>query len=218
MIVPTMRRKRVANINLGVQGVAWRLKQGPSPDGKNILLGDTTFSRMIVELHDELGVDYSYTSYSELCANLWRGNRLDVYKNCVNLGMDVNVPVRTPVAVDRNCRVERVDNDPRGMQRWGYRVIVKLDDAPIWLMYPHLGAHVAAAYGRSLGGGQVIGRVGTPEENGGWYPHARVQAMTAEGWNLFQKDPKSADGFCALADFERMKKFFPDPSPYIKLV
>jgi 4-aminobutyrate aminotransferase-like enzyme len=100
----------------------------------------------------------------------------------VHLGVDLSCPPGTPVQAMYDGVVERVDDDAVD---GGYGPVVTLRHAPpgcppFFTLSGHLSrASVAGmAPGREVHGGEVIGAVGEPHENGGWPPHLHFQAMT----------------------------------------
>jgi hypothetical protein len=54
--------------------------------------------------------------------------------------------------------------------------------------------------------------IGTPEENGGWYPHLHLQALSGAAWEAVQHAPDALlDGY-GYSD-EPLGSLFPDPAP-----
>ncbi len=100
----------------------------------------------------------------------------------VHLGVDLSCPPGTPVQALCDGVVERVDDDAVD---GGYGPVVTIRHAPpdcpaFFTLSGHLSrASVAAiAPGQEVRGGDAIGAVGEPHENGGWPPHLHFQVMT----------------------------------------
>ena len=100
----------------------------------------------------------------------------------VHLGVDLSCPPGTPVLALWDGVVERVDDDA---VEGGFGPVVTLRHEPagapaFYTLSGHLSrASVAGiAPGQRVAGGDVIGAVGEPAENGGWPPHLHFQVMT----------------------------------------
>jgi murein DD-endopeptidase MepM/ murein hydrolase activator NlpD len=168
--------------------------------------------------HREKGIDYSWGSYGENRGYLWRDTPYGAGKACIHLGEDINVPVGTEVVAGAQCEVVHRDADCPQQYGWGNRVIVKLRGVDAWIIYAHLSHGFSCRRGDILAKGATIGYVGSPEENGGWYPHLHVQAMTMAAWKRFENDPESVDGYCTIEEWQELRRIFPRPSTYVKLI
>jgi hypothetical protein len=64
--------------------------------------------------------------------------------------------------------------------------------------------------------GAPVGTIGTPEANGGWYPHLHLQSLSAAAWEAVQRDPDTLlDGYSfPAADLDVR---FADPAPLVGL-
>jgi len=100
----------------------------------------------------------------------------------VHLGVDLSCPPGTPVLAMCDGVVERVDDDAAP---GGYGPVVTIRHTPqgvpaFFTLSGHLSRRSVTrlAPGRVVAGGDVIGAVGEPAENGGWPPHLHFQLMT----------------------------------------
>lgn len=214
MAVPTIREGRIAVLDLNGFAVKDAAFMGLSPHGKNPYIVPGILAERLNSYHRRQGLDATFGSYGENRGFIWRQTYLDAMKDPIHAGIDINVPAGSLVVADADCEVVWVGTDYPDSHGWGNRVIVKLRGIEIWMIYAHLGAPIVRV-GRPLGPGSGLGYVGAPHENGGWYPHLHVQAMTREAWEMFQADPASIDGYCPAAEWTQKKKLFPFPGKYI---
>lgn len=127
---------------------------------------------------------------------------------CLHVGVDLGGPVGTPVhawadGVVRYVGVNAAAGD------YGPTVVTEhtLDGRSVFVLHGHLSAASLAhsPVGRALRGGDVIGWLGAPDENGGWPPHVHVQLA----WD----DPGGPDmpGVVDPAERDAALARYPDP-------
>jgi murein DD-endopeptidase MepM/ murein hydrolase activator NlpD len=178
--------------------------------------------RMLDDLHHEARVDWSWGGLYEKRNHLWRGGYMKEKRAYIHLGVDFNVPEGTGVCSDLPSEVVLVDNDIGEVGGWGTRVVVRLLHHPIVLIYAHL-ARNPGYMGTTLRTGdrlyeeQPFGRVGAATENGGWFPHLHLQALTAQAWDYFSTRLGLLDGYGREEDMRSHMARFPDPMPYVRL-
>ena len=216
MIFPEMQGKKVVDAQLDQWAQVWlkrhyRYFPNPSP-----LLKPDKCQQMIDHFHQLLQADYSYGGYLEDRSVLWRGNYLAEGKNYTHLGVDFNAPVGMAVAVDTHAQVVLVDDDTPLVGGWGNRVMIRLQHEEIVLIYAHLSTNVLCKVGDVFTPGIVIGYVGNPSQNGHWYPHTHVQAMTMERYRRFKEKPDELDGYGAEKDLRRLVRDFPNPMRWVR--
>lgn len=216
MTIPSIQDARILALDLNRFAVKDAAFRGLSKTGNNPYIDPYFLDRILSQYHERQGLDATFGSYGENRGFIWRQTYLDGMENPIHAGIDINVPVGTLVEADTDCIVAWVGTDHPDKFGWGNRVIVKLRDAEIWMIYAHLGSPIVRV-GRPLGPGSALGYVGGPHENGGWYPHLHVQAMTKTAWDMFLEDPTSIDGYCPAAQWPQMKKNFPFPGRYIRI-
>jgi hypothetical protein len=175
-------------------------------------------NRFLSLTYQKLGVAYSFGGYLEDRKDLWRGSYLG-HDNAVHLGIDVNVPQRTMVSVKYPCQIESIVHDPNQKGGWGSTVLFSLENAigPIsHFLYGHLSRDdVSVIEKQKLSAGEIVGKLGTLEENGGWYEHLHVQAITKEAWEKFNGNLFAFDGYGYLPEDGQAHALFPDPMPLL---
>jgi murein DD-endopeptidase MepM/ murein hydrolase activator NlpD len=223
MIFPTLSGRVSGYVNLNLYARGWLKRNGYSGAHSEIgypvvcpLLDPVACQDMVLECHAKLGLDFSYGGWLEDRSILWKGSYLKDDNKYIHLGLDVNAPAGTPVALDMPGRLALVDNDHPLAQGWGTRVMVKLDDAPIVLIYAHL-ANVKYEVGEALKRGDIFAEVGSSDWNGIWYTHTHVQAMTLAAYGHFLHQPLELDGYGREEDIHRLARWFPDPMQFIEL-
>lgn len=84
---------------------------------------------------------------------------------------------------------------------WGGRVVIEGTDG-LYYMYGHLHHHDGKGLpyiGYKVKRGDIIGTIGSPLENGGWFPHLHLQIMSKEYVNPYiefkQIEWKRIDGY-----------------------
>jgi hypothetical protein len=111
--------------------------------------------------------------------------------------------------------LEKVVFDPEQDGGWGSVAMFRLDN-PVGRITHFLYAHLAkdsvrVKEGASLLPGQIAATIGRCHENGGWYEHLHVQALTQEAWDKFKGDLSKFDGYSARPAGEE-HPYFPDPA------
>jgi murein DD-endopeptidase MepM/ murein hydrolase activator NlpD len=223
MIFPTLKRRRSGYVNLDLYARGWLERNGYNGAHSEVgypavspLLDPAVCQAMVNECHAKLGFDFSYGGWLEDRSVLWKGSYLKEDNRYIHLGIDVNAPAGTPVALDMPGRVVLVDNDHPLIGGWGTRVMIKLDDAPIVLIYAHL-AGVKHRVGDTLKRGDVFAEVGSSDANGHWYTHTHVQAMTLTAYECFLDHPLELDGYGKCENIPILGTLFPDPVDFIDL-
>lgn len=174
----------------------------------------------LAALHRSHGAGYSFGGYLEDREALWRGSYMDPGK-AVHLGIDVNAPAGTGVAPVHTSTVAKIIHDPDQDGGWGSVIIFELEK-PIGdishFIYAHLsGDDIRVRVGDVIAPGQVAASLGRPHENGGWYEHLHVQAMTPQAWEMIRDrdDMAAFDGYDSLPE-GREHHLSPDPAPLLR--
>lgn len=213
MLFPELQNKYFARIDLDTESKRWienDFKQ------TNPLLDPSVCEKFVQECHQRLGVDFSYGGWMENRSTLWRGSYLDDDKKYIHLGIDFNVPTGTAVAMTRSGTVLRIDNDHPEPYGWGNRVIVHDESTNCVLVFAHLRHPKNLRVGDCLKNGEIFARVGSPSENGGWFPHLHAQMIQWEYYqSLLENDLRDLDGYGKSEDIASLRIHFPDPMPYI---
>ena len=195
-------------------------KQQPLKDGKSIYLIPELTQKFLEALHRTQGVAYSFGGYLENREDLWAGSYMDLSK-AVHLGIDVNARAGTEVAPAHKSRVAKIVHDPDQDGGWGSVIIFELEK-PIGeishYIYAHLSKNdVRVNVGDIVEAGQAVASLGKPHENGGWYEHLHVQAMTPDAWVMVKDrdDMGAFDGYDCLPEKDQ-HHLSPDPAPLLR--
>jgi len=211
-IFPALQGRKARYVNLN--DCALRSKK--QPPRSRYLDADLT-DRALSRLHHRWGVAYSLGGYLEDRRDLWRGSYLKP-ESAVHLAIDINVRAGTAVAAKFPCRLEKVVFDPEQGGGWGSVTLFRLDK-PIGkishFLYAHLAKNsVTQKEGAAIRPGETVATIGRCHENGGWYEHLHVQAMTQEAWDMFKGDLNKFDGYAVQPNGDE-HPYFPDPTPLL---
>jgi murein DD-endopeptidase MepM/ murein hydrolase activator NlpD len=142
-------------------------------------------------------------------------NRVGMYvhdlfegKRTIHIGLDIGAPIHTPV----HCFWDGVIynfgyNSSAG--DYGHVIITQhlLDGVALWALYGHLSSAslTGIVEGQIISKGDIIGRIGSEGENGGWPPHLHFQ--------LSYKRPTTHDLPGVVSPLERAQALrdYPDP-------
>jgi murein DD-endopeptidase MepM/ murein hydrolase activator NlpD len=135
----------------------------------------------------------TYGGFLEDRATLWSCfyNAKKEKKRLYHLGIDFNnlVPGE-PVSSLTGGQIVHMLKDNDKLNGWGGRVMVFDPIRKIYTMYGHLDPNTLPKAIGPIQKGQIIGHIGNPIHNGGWFPHLHLQCMTKEyvesfsDWNL----------------------------------
>ncbi len=110
-------------------------------------------------------------------------------RRCLHIGVDLGGPAGTAVHAFAEGRILHLGPRPAPGD-YGHVIITEhqVDGAPLYALHGHLSATSLAgrAPGDAVARGEVIGWLGTPEENGGWPPHLHFQLALdrPETWDM----------------------------------
>lgn len=145
----------------------------------------------------------TYGGYMEDRSRVWRGSYLPP-NGAIHLGVDYNVDPGTVVHCPADCTLVRSVRHTDQDGGWGGQIVLRRGD--LYLVLGHLAPYLLPGpEGVEIEKGWVIGQVGAPVENGGWYPHLHVQCCTAD-------DP-AVDGYAAWTN--DLKDRFPHPDTWL---
>lgn len=212
-VFPDLAKTFAVAVNLDALARALR----PRSEGPNPFLDPDKLDRLLRRLCYRWGVDYTFGGYVEDRRTLWRGSYLN-QDAALHLGIDINVAAGTRMCSAHNATLVVSTHDHNQDGGWGGVAIVELDE-PVenitHVLYAHLSCGgVRRTVGDRIRAGEAFAQVGRSHENGGWYEHVHIQAMTAEAWRQTQGDLDSFDGYAATS-FADGHPLFPDPWPVI---
>ncbi len=203
-VMKTTQNDRWGEVNLNTLAAQTVGFVSPNP------LIDPSFCEQWVETQTKkLDLDHTWGGYGEDRSCLWNGHYLPP-GHLVHLGVDLNVPINTPVHMPVAGVVAFVEANTDLGGGWGGWVVVKLNNAvgPIAaLLFGHLAHASLPALGAVLAQGDVVGRVGRKSENGGWFPHLHLQALSLEAFEYYMDGRmEELDGYAP-----KLSDWFPDP-------
>ncbi len=216
MLFFELAKKEFGYVNLNSAAKRWFLQNHISPDETNPLLDPIICNQMVEDLHEQLGIDYSFGGWLEDRGALWRGSYLDQTGSYLHLGVDFNVPAGTSVSAEHDAEVIRIDSDVPEEGGWGTRVILKPANGNEFLIYAHLDEKVGCRVGDRLHVGDTFASVGKAPFNGGWFSHLHVQCVDK---TFFQeslvKELANLDGYGAINELPQMSRLFKDPLRFV---
>ncbi len=138
----------------------------------------------------------------------------DKEARCIHLGIDLWAPATTPIQAPLSGHIHSLaDNDHFG--DYGGTIILAHEVAgmPFYTLYGHLSKDslTGREEGDRIKGGEEVGRLGMPEENGYWPPHLHFQL-------ILDMEGRKGDfpGVCTLSDRSHFLTICPDPSVLIR--
>ena len=144
---------------------------------------------------------------------------LSAARGAIHLGIDLNAPAGASVLTPLAGQVMHAVPCREQGGGWGGWFVLRAD-APrcgaAYLLFGHLAHRGLPRPGDRLAEGAPVGSIGTPEENGGWYPHLHLQALSAAAWEAVRHAPDQVlDGYAfPAADLDRL---YADPAPLVGL-
>ncbi len=220
MIFPEYAGKKFGYINLNDEGRNWLAKNAARFAGaaKNPLMDPEICQEMVLSVHRELGIDFSYGGWLEDRSSIWKDSYLEEENAPIHLGIDVNAPAGTAIGADFDSTIVRIDDDHPEEGGWGPRIIVKHASAPVYMIYAHLDRTIEVKVGDTIKKGDIFARVGTAPYNGNWYPHVHIQTMSPEAYEDAVKDNfTELDGYGAVEDLSWLAGRFGDPLQFVSL-
>lgn len=214
-----MSRGTFGELNLNQAGSAWLDRNASRFDGikGNPLLVAEVCGQMVADEGKERKIDYPYGGYLEDRSKLLTGSYLEKEKKFLHLGVDFSVPTKTPVAATFNGRVVHIDNDFPEEHGWGTRIIIWDLQSNVHFIFAHLDRTVSVKKDGHVKPGEVIGTIGAPPINGGWWPHLHLQVMTPSTYaDALAVGFEKLDGYGLPAEKEDLRRRFPDPMNYLR--
>ena len=221
MIFPSLQGKKLGYINLNLEAKRWMTMQKVEVRKykQNPLLDPVFCQEMVHAVHIKYGLDFSYGGWMEDRSFLWKGSYLDKEKNFVHLGVDLNVPSGTEIAISFKAEVVKIDDDYPEDGGWGPRIIVKHLSRPVYFIFAHLDRGISCQNGDILKVGDVFAKVGKAPQNGNWFPHLHVQTISAEYYAELERTNtwSELDGYGIKNEIALNATRFQDPLPFITL-
>jgi hypothetical protein len=169
-------------------------------------------AKLVKRIQKELGVEWSFGGWLENRSVILQDSYLKTTKSWIHLGIDINLPVGTPIRAALNGTVHMVDSDYPEEGGWGTFVILehKLNGTIFYSISGHLNKKRLVVKGQRISRGDVIGRVGNTEENGFWFPHVHFQFISEQEMRR-REHPFTLDGYGKQKNLSYLRKHYPDP-------
>lgn len=217
MLFPQFKNSQFGQINLEQE--ATNSRKYRKINGKNPLLNPTECQKLIDQFHNRYELTWSYGGWMENRRKLWSGSYLDQQANYLHLGVDYNVPEGTEVALPWDSRIILVDHDSDTEGGWGGRIIAEPIDKNLsdhLFIFAHLSEQISAKVDDVLKQKSIIGTVGKPEVNGGWFSHLHIQTLTRTTFNkAMENNLTDLDGYGSFSKRKALRAEFPDPNTFI---
>ncbi len=212
-IFPEHRDDDAVIVNL--DAMARELK--PSTDTRGRLLNADATDRLLRRLCQRWKAGYTLGGYLEDRRVAWSGSYLND-EAALHVAIDVNLPAQTAISLAQDATLVHTQHDPGQNGGWGGVAIFKLDQ-PVGsishVLYAHLArGSVRHTIGTHIKVGEVVAHLGEEHENGGWYEHVHIQAMTQTAWDDTQGNIDLFDGYAPVR-FKDGHPLFPDPWPLL---
>jgi len=135
-------------------------------------------------------------------------------KRFVHLGLDVIVPLATPVNAPLNASVETSGYED-GEGNYGGFVLLRHESPfyeTFYSFYGHLCKDHLPDAGASFSAGTPFAEIGDFHENGNWFYHTHIQVITPAGL----EQGYMSKGYCSEQDMVTMNALCPSPIPLFK--
>ena len=156
----------------------------------------------------ETSSSFSIGKYNEKRPNMYEGDLFEKTNRFIHMGIDIGAPVGTPVKSFYDGEIFLFKYNDQKLD-YGYTIITKhqIKDQNIYALYGHLSNSSIKnkKIGQKIHSGEVLGYLGSEEENGGWPPHVHFQLSLIK--------PKECDlpGVVSEKNHDIALKIFPDP-------
>lgn len=211
-VIEGLRPDNISEIRLGVNhsGIDSRMIFAEAEELSDLLEQEVRkhSSPFVVGGYMEVRPFYSMPAYQK---SSWIGNRW----RTMHMGVDIWVEPGTPVYAPLNCEVYSIyDNNIPG--DYGPTVILKVQDieADVFLLFGHLSRESLEDLEdvESLQAGEMLGRIGSYQENGGWPPHLHFQVIRS----MF-RHKHNFDGLADPKFYGFWKEICPNPYRFLGL-
>lgn len=220
MIFPQLKEKKFGYVNLNLEAISWCEKNNIKPTKENNpLLSPETCQKFVEDTHKKYSLDFSYGGWMEDRSYIWQSGYLEKSQMFIHLGVDINIPNGTEIATNFEAEIVKIDDDFPLDGGWGPHVILRDVKSKIYLLYAHLEKDIPFKEGDIIAEGTVFAKVGKAPQNGNWFPHVHIQAISEEKFKnlLGTKDWEAFDGYGSKETPMENSKNFPDPLNFIKI-
>ena len=156
----------------------------------------------------ETSSSYSIGKYNEKRPNMYEGDLFEKANRFIHVGIDIGAPVGTPVKSFYDGEIFLFKYNDQKLD-YGYTIITKhqINGQNIYALYGHLSNSSIKnkKIGQKIHTGEVLGYLGSEEENGGWPPHVHFQL------SLIKPGECDLPGVVSEKNHDIALKIFPDP-------
>jgi hypothetical protein len=169
-------------------------------------------------LEEKMGTEYSWgvAAYLEnRQALLMDCPQMVAEKRFIHLGLDIIVPLGTPLHAPLNSRVAESGYES-GDGNYGSFVLLRHDSPnfeTFYSFYGHLRRSSLPEMDSTFAAGEPFAEIGDFHENGNWFYHTHLQIITAKALDLGY----IAKGYCNARDLVEMDMLCPSPVPLFKV-
>lgn len=150
---------------------------------------------------------FSIGKYNELRPNMYTTNIFGGNRN-IHMGIDIGGPVGTSCMSFMDGEISHFGYNPEPGD-YGNVIIIKyvISKTIVWALYGHLDSSsiINKYIGQNVKKGEIIGRFGNNQENGGWEPHLHFQL------SLIEPATHDLPGVVSLEDRAQALLDYPDP-------
>ncbi|THB73218.1 MAG: hypothetical protein D6B25_15360 [Desulfobulbaceae bacterium] len=135
-------------------------------------------------------------------------------KRFYHLGMDIIVPVNTPLCAPLKGVVVESGYEA-GEGNYGAFVLLRHEEqrsVPFYSLYGHLSRQHLPNVGQTFKAGEIFCRIGDFSENGNWFHHTHLQVITEKGL----AEGYLSKGYCTEGDLVNMNDLCPSPVPLFR--
>ena len=156
----------------------------------------------------ETSDSFSIGRYNEKRPNMYEGDLFEKTNRFIHMGIDIGAPVGTPVLSFYDGEIFLFKYNDQKLD-YGYTIITKhqIKGQNIYALYGHLSNSSIKnkKIGQKIHSGEVLGYLGSEEENGGWPPHVHFQL------SLIKPEECDLPGVVSEENHDIALKIFPDP-------
>lgn len=211
LLFPSLQNKKWVKINLN------DLAEHENYKSPNPLVDPNFCESWVNQQTRKINADFSYGGYLEKRNILWKDHYLELGVD-IHLGIDYNVPTSTLVKSPINGRVVMSEKEEAGiLGGWGGWIIVELDQyqhSISHLIFGHMSHKDLPNTGDIIKKGEHIGIIGDHFENGGWFAHLHLQALSLQCWNIWKDQLDLIDGYAK--DHKDLSLLYPNPELILK--
>lgn len=211
-ILPGYKDIKFKNINLAdeiTRSLSLNFNQG------NPMRSIDEQDNILSEIKSKFG--HTFGGYLEDRSLLWNG--FEESKKMIHLGIDINnLKHGDEVTVPCDVKVVHVFKDSTPFNGWGLRLILEMEKSYMdckFLLYGHLDPKFAPEEGQKFSTGDIVGKVGNSDNNGGWFIHLHVQLIKREMFMKYIDNLEKLDGYLLDSDIDMSERYSSDPTELI---